>query len=127
MNRASHTHTSDAANLRLVSGIGMVDLSRPDLPERLAGKVSEQLEHFAAQMRQGLLAASVSIGLEVMGELMQAEVTELAGPKGKHDPNRTAYRHGTEDGRVTLGGRRVAVARPRVRSLAGEVSDEGCW
>jgi transposase-like protein len=123
MKQASHTSTSGAANLRLVSGIGLVDLSRPDLPERLAGKVSDQLEQFAAQMRHGLLAASVSIGLEVMGELLEAEVTELAGPKGKHDPDRTAYRHGSEGGKVTLGGRRVAVERPRVRSVAGDDSD----
>src|SRR5438105_2498035 len=117
MKQASHTNSPGAANLRLVSGIGLVDLSRPDLSERLAGKVSDQLEQFAAQMRQGLLAASVSIGLEAMGELMEAEVTELAGPKGKHNPGRTAYRHGNEDGKVTLGGRCVAVERPRVRSL----------
>jgi putative transposase len=70
-------------------------------------------------MRDGLLAASVAIGLEVMSELQEAEVAELAGPKGKHDPDRSAYRHGSEAGRVTLGGRRVPVSRPRVRSLEG--------
>ena len=125
MRTASHTNSTGAANLRLVSGIGLVDLARPGLPERLAGKVSEQLEHFAAQMRHGLLAASVSIGLEVMGDLMEAEVAELAGPRGKHNPQRSAYRHGTEDGKVTLGGRRVGVSRPRVRSVAGEDDAEG--
>ena len=36
--------------------------------------------------------------------------------KGRHDPNRSAVRHGTEDGSVTLGGRRVSTRRPRVRS-----------
>jgi transposase-like protein len=71
-------------------------------------------------MREGLLAASVAIGLEVMGELVEAEVSELAGPKGKHDPARRVYRHGSEDGRVTLGGRRVPVRRPRVRTLADQ-------
>ena len=76
------------------------------LPERLAGKVNEQLEAFAAQMREGLLAASVTIGLGVMGELIDAEVTEVAGPKGRHDADRAAYRHGSEAGKVTLGGRR---------------------
>jgi putative transposase len=75
---------------------------------------------FAAQMRQGLLAASVAIGLDVMGELVEAEVTEVAGPRGKHDPNRTANRHGTQDGKVTLGGRRIPVRRPRVRFVADE-------
>src|SRR5215203_5065364 len=69
-------------------------------------------------MRQGLLAASVAIGLDVMGELIDAEVTEIAGPKGKHDPGRGAYRHGSEHGKVTLGGRRIPVRRPRVRAVA---------
>jgi putative transposase len=96
--------------LRLVASVEERSLS-----ERLAGSVSEQLGLFADRMREGLLAASVAIGLEVMGELVEAEVSELAGPKGKHDPDRAAYRHGSEAGRVTLGGRRVPVRRPRVR------------
>ena len=54
-------------------------------------------------MREGLLAASTAVGLEVMTELMAAEVTELAGPKGKHNPDRTAVRHGGGNGTVTLG------------------------
>jgi putative transposase len=33
---------------------------------------------------------------------------------------RTAVRHGHEAGEVTLGGRRVGVERPRVRSADGE-------
>ncbi|MGH3739475.1 MAG: IS256 family transposase [Micromonosporaceae bacterium] len=106
--------------MRLLPEIGLVDLADPSLSERLAGKVSDQLEAFAAQMRQGLLAASVAIGLDVMGELIDTEVTDVAGPKGRHDPNRSAYRHGTEDGKVTLGGRRIPVRRPRVRSVADE-------
>jgi putative transposase len=102
----------------LVPAIGLVDLDDPGLSERLAGKVSEQLEEFASQMRHGLLAASVAIGLGVMGELVDAEVTEVAGPKGRHDADRAAYRHGIEDGKVTLGGRRIPVRRPRVRTVA---------
>lgn len=118
MKEASHTTTVPrSTTLRLVPEVGLVDLADPELPERLAGAMSEQLECFAARMRQGLLAASVAIGLEVMGELIDVEVAELAGPKGKHDANRAAYRHGSEDGKVTLGGRRVPVRRPRVRSV----------
>ena len=48
------------------------------------------------------------------------EVDELVGPKGKWNPERTAVRHGHEDGEVTLGGRRVQVRRPRVRTADGE-------
>jgi putative transposase len=74
-------------------------------------------------VREGLLAASTAVGLEVMAEMMQAEVTELAGPKGPHNPERTHTRHGTEHGTVTLGGRRLPVTRPRVRTV-GEESEE---
>jgi len=46
-------------------------------------------------------------------------VAALAGPKGRHDAARTAVRHGCERGSVTLGGRRVSVTRPRVRTADG--------
>jgi putative transposase len=46
-------------------------------------------------------------------------VAWLVGPKGRHIPERTAVRHGSEPGQVTLGGRRVRVRRPRVRTADG--------
>lgn len=70
--------------------------------------------------KDGLLALSVGVGLGVLGTLMEEEVAEVVGPKGRHDPDRTAVRHGHTGGEVTLGGRRVAVPRPRVRSVDGE-------
>jgi transposase-like protein len=102
--------TADSSLLRLVGA------STAGLPQWLAGRVDEHLAVFAAHMTQGLLAASTAVGLEVMAELMQVEVTELAGPKGKHDPARAAMRHGSEAGTVTLGGRRLPIRRPRVRA-----------
>ena len=50
---------------------------------------------------------------------MDEEVDDVVGPKGRHDPDRTAVRHGREVGEVTLGGRRVPVERPRVRAADG--------
>jgi putative transposase len=55
----------------------------------------------------------------VLAELLEEEVVEIVGPKGKHIPERTAVRHGHEVGEVTLGGRWVAADRPRVRSADG--------
>lgn len=49
-----------------------------------------------------------------------AEVTEVCGPKGKHDLNRQAVRHGTERGRVVLGGREARLERPSCRTLNGQ-------
>lgn len=51
----------------------------------------------------------MGVGLGVLAELMEEEVDEVVGLKGRHDVDRTAVRHGHEDGSVTLGGRRVAV------------------
>ena len=81
--------------------------------------VSVAMADVAATMREGLLAMAVGAGLQVMQALMDESVTVLCGPKGKHQPERGAVRHGSEDGSVTLGGRRVAVRRPRVRSADG--------
>ena len=46
---------------------------------------------------------------------MQAEVTSVAGPKGKHDPGLKSSRHGSEEGRVVLGGRKVPMERDQGR------------
>ena len=62
----------------------------------------------------------MGVGLGVVHELMEAEVDEVVGPKGKHNPDRTAMRHGHEDGSMTLGGRRVEVSRPRMRTADDE-------
>ena len=86
------------------------------LPER----VQEALGQLVGAAKEGLLALSVEVGLGVLGELLEQEVEQLVGPKGKWSSDRTAVRHGHEDGEVTLGGRRVAVKRPRVRTVDGE-------
>src|SRR4051795_3516377 len=70
--------------------------------------------------RRKLLALSVGVRLGVLHEIMEAEVDEVVGPKGRHIPDRAAVRHGHEDGEVTLGGRRVAINRPRARTADGE-------
>jgi putative transposase len=105
--------------LQLMPGVGLVDLADPELAGRLAGIAAVQLEAFGATMREGLLAASVAVGLGVLGEFLAAEVAEKAGPKGRHDPNRAAVRHGWEAATVPLGGRRVAVSKPRLRAADG--------
>jgi len=82
-------------------------------------RVQEALGELAGAAQEGLMALSVGVGLGVLAELMAEEVEQVVGPKGKHDPERSAHRHGHEAGEVTLGGRRVGVERPRVRSAEG--------
>ncbi len=86
----------------------------------LPPSVQEALGELVNAAKDGLLALSVGVGLGVLAEMMEAEVDEVVGPKGKRNPDRTAVRHGHEDGEVTLGGRRVGVQRPRARTADGE-------
>ncbi len=82
-------------------------------------QVDIAMEAIVADMREGLLALAVGTGLQVMQQLMEGDVAAVCGPRGKHNPDRAATRHGTEAGSVTLGGRRVPVRRPRVRASDG--------
>jgi putative transposase len=86
----------------------------------LPARVRVALGELVGAAKEGLLALSVATGLGVLAELLEEEVDEVVGPKGKENPDRVAVRHGHEAGEVTLGGRRVAVARPRARTADGE-------
>jgi hypothetical protein len=82
------------------SHIQSVNASAPAIPEWVGVAMAD----IAEILREGLLALAVGAGLQVMAALMEADVTELAGPKGKHNMTRAAVRHGRERGSVTLGG-----------------------
>jgi putative transposase len=86
----------------------------------LPPRVQAALGELVSSAEEGLLALSVGVGLGVLAELMQEEVDEVVAPKSKHNPDRTAVRHGHDDGEITLGGRRVPISRPRVRTADGE-------
>jgi putative transposase len=85
-------------------------------PER----VLEALGELVGAAKDGLLALSVGVGLGVLSSMMEEEIDDVVGPKGRWNLDRTAVRHGHEDGSVMLGGRRVEVSRPRMRSADGE-------
>ena len=93
-----------------IDGLGVADLPAE---MRLA------LADIAGAAREGLLAMSVAAGLAVMQAMFDAEITAACGPKGRHDPDRAATRHGAGQGSVVLGGRRVPVRRPRARTVDG--------
>jgi transposase-like protein len=85
------------------------------LPETIAVTVANLTD----ELEEGLLALAVGTGLQLIEAVFEHNATTLAGPKGQHDPDRAAVRHGHEQGSVTLGGRRVPVRRPRVRAIDG--------
>ena len=91
------------------------DQAQLHLPERVTVAVAE----LASAAREGLLALAVGTGLQVLQAMLAEDVAGLVGAKGRHIPERTAVRHGSEPGQVTLGGRRVGVRRPRVRTADG--------
>jgi putative transposase len=95
------------------------DRSASDESARLPEEVRLALTDIAGAAREGLLAVSVATGLAVMQAMFEAEITAIAGPKGKHNPERTAVRHGAGRGSVTLGGRRLPVSRPRAHTVHG--------
>jgi putative transposase len=99
-------------------------VSSPDSPEPavlpdLSDEVRLALAGIAGVAREGLLAMSVAAGMAVMRTMFDAEIAAACGPKGKHDPDRCASRHGGGRGSVVLGGRRVPVTRPRARTSDG--------
>jgi putative transposase len=75
------------------------EASTPELT--IPAEVSVALAEIAHSASEGLLALSVGAGLQVMQTLMEESVTALAGPTGRHDPDRVAVRHGHEQGSVT--------------------------
>jgi hypothetical protein len=86
----------------------------------LPAAIQEGLGELVGAAREGLLALSVGLGLSVVHELMEAEFDEVVGSKGKCNRDRTAKRHGHGRGSMTLGGRRVEVSRPRMRTADDE-------
>jgi putative transposase len=91
------------------------DRAELQLPEQVTVAVAE----LAGAAREGLLALAVGTGLQVLQAMLAEDVVRLVGPKGRHNPDRAAVRHGSDPGQVTLGGRRVQVRRPRVRTADG--------
>jgi hypothetical protein len=85
------------------------------VPEQVIVSMAE----IAGAAKEGLLALAVGTGLQVMAAMFDEDVTRLCGPDGRHNADRAGYRHGTGDGSVTLGGRRIPVTRPRVRAADG--------
>jgi putative transposase len=87
---------------------------------RLPEQVTLSLVELTRSAKEGLLAFCVATGLRVLQQMMDGEVIERVGERGKHNPLRTAVRHGYEARTLPLGGRRVEVRRPRMRTIDDE-------
>jgi putative transposase len=69
-----------------------------------------------------LLELALRSGLKVFTTMLEEDRTAICGPRYAHEPERPASRAGTTRSEVVLGGRKVAIPRPRVRTAAGEVA-----
>jgi putative transposase len=68
-----------------------------------------------------LLELALRSGLKVFTAMLEEDRTAICGPRYAHEPERPASRAGTTRSDVVLGGRKVTIKRPRVRTAAGEV------
>ena len=68
-----------------------------------------------------LLELALRSGLKVFTTMLEEDRTAICGPRYAHEADRPASRAGTTPSEVVLGGRKVAIQRPRVRA-AGEVA-----
>jgi putative transposase len=77
---------------------------------------------FAAMLdaRATLHDAIVSAGMGVLSAMLEEERAQLCGPRYVHQVDRSATRSGHAVGELALGGQRIRVRRPRVRSADGK-------
>ena len=68
-----------------------------------------------------LFELMVRSGLQVLAAMLEEDRTALCGPRYVRQAARNASRAGTVPSEVVLGGRKVTVARPRVRAAGREV------
>jgi putative transposase len=85
------------------------------------------LSDVAAAVKEGLLGFCADVGLMVMAQMLEAEMTSRVGPKHARISDREANWHGTTSGPVVLGGRQLSVSRPRGRTVAGGEIELDAW
>jgi transposase-like protein len=78
-------------------------------------------------VREALYETVMGAGLACVDEVLEAERVALCGGRYAHLAERQALRAGHAASSLVLGGRRVAVPRPRVRSIAGHELQLPSW
>ena len=81
----------------------------------------------ADMIRADLHQFVISAGTAALAAVLEHERTRLVGPRYVHVPRREAHRAGSAPGELVLGGRRVQVRRPRVRTLDGREVELPSW
>jgi transposase-like protein len=68
-------------------------------------------------VRSSLYDTVLRAGLAHVAQVLEEERAAVCGQRYRHNESRTAYRAGSVPSSLVLGGRKVIVARPRVRTL----------
>ena len=85
-------------------------------PRTMAVEIPLPLLGVIANIEKSFFELCIDSGQQVLKAMMEQDREDLCGPRWKRDPDRSAGRAGTTKSEVTLGGRRIAITRPRVRS-----------
>jgi transposase-like protein len=90
-----------------------------------AGQIT--LPRLALNTRLLLREFMLSAGMEAFLREMEDDRRALCGPKHEFQADRRAYRHGHDVGTLVLGGRKVRMPKPRVRSVDGQELELPHW
>ncbi len=90
-----------------------------DLPKTTTVEIPLPLLGAFASIENSFFDLCIHAGRQVLDAMMEQDREELCGPRWKRDADRSAGRSGTTPSEVTLGGRRIGISRPRVRSTEG--------
>ncbi len=91
-----------------------------DRPKTTTVEIPLPLLGAFANIKRSFFDLCIDAGQQVLASMMEQDREDLCGPRWKRDPDRKAGRAGTTRSEVSLGGRRIAIGRPRVRSQGGE-------
>jgi transposase-like protein len=122
MSRAARKKTNMTTAYHTPSDVDQIPVSLPRADQRRSLREAQKIDATELEQlaRDGLLAFGVDLGLACLAQMMEEDADLLCGgPKGQHNPDRQANRHGTVRGQIIVGGRRVSVERPRVRAVDG--------
>jgi putative transposase len=91
------------------------------VPNATTGQRPLPLVDLLVQPRAELWDVIIHTGLQVVEAMLEEDRRTLCGPRYQHDGERVASRAGTVPSAVVVGGRKVAIRRPRVRAGGREV------
>jgi transposase-like protein len=95
--------------------------------DRKAARERSRLSDTIEALRGDLHAFLVNTGYSVFLDLLEDERALLCGPRYAHIEEREAYRHGFDQGKLVLGGRKISVPKPRVRTVDGKEVELETW